>query len=117
VLEEMGRRGGPTKATRRLGLGWQSGPPVCLASAAGDWRAWQRQWTRAFFQGSKQQQKQRPFSSRLARLGSPSQLRPSATGHWLLGVTRARADKAWTPASSWLRVLCTRCTVFLSGTA
>jgi hypothetical protein len=52
-----------------------------------------------------------------SRLGSPSQLRPSATGRLLLGVTRARADKAWTAASSWLRVLCTRCTVFLSGTA
>jgi hypothetical protein len=86
VLEVMGRRGGPTKATRRLGLGWQSGPPVCLASAAGDWRAWQRQWTRAFFQGSKQQQKQRPFSSRhvSSRSVGQSESTPSIS-HWPLG--------------------------------
>jgi hypothetical protein len=83
VLEEMGRRAGPRKQPGAWGWAGKVGPPssAWLARAAGDWRAWQRQWTRAFFQGNKQQQKQRP-SSRPVSVGQ-SKSTPSIS-HWPL---------------------------------
>ena len=113
-----GTAGGPTKATRRLGLGcWQSGPPSAWPARLVTGGPGNSGGPGPFSgqQASSSKSSDRPpVSSRLGRL---SRLHPSATGHLLLGVTRARAGKAWTPASSWLQVLCTRCTVFLPGTA